>query len=399
MSMTDGAAPAAAESTPAPVDQKPAAEEVVRTPNPVETQPEPDAEAKPKVEQKPARRENARDAIDRAAAKLEAEEKAKAKTEPKAEAKSEAKAEKVEAKPKEERPRGEHGHFAPKETEEPAKAVEEAKPAPKPTAFKDAPARFSTDAKTAWEQAPEPVRAEIHRAVKELEGGIEKHRQSAQQWDELKDFHELATKNNTSVKQVLGNYVGLINQLHSQPLAALERIVAGSGLKRADGSPVTLRDIAGAVLNQKPDEVASRQDGVIASLNQKIAQLEQKLGGVTQNIERQQTDAQRREVEAFAAQNPRFDELAPDIEFFVSSGRAKSLSEAYELAERLNPAPAKASPSEPLTPAKTADPEPQKLAKGSLSVTGAPSSGSAPAKGKPSPNARSAIDRAFARVG
>ena len=399
MSMTDGAAPAAAESTPAPVEQKPAAEEVVRTPNPVETQPEPETEQKPKVEQKPARRENARDAIDRATAKIEAEEKAKAKTEPKAEAKPEAKTEKVDEKPKEERPRGEHGHFAKKEGEEPAKPVEEARPAPKPTAFKDAPARFSADAKTAWEQAPEPVRAEIHRAVKELEGGIEKHRQSAQQWDELKDFHDLATKNNTSIKQVLGNYVGLINQLHSQPFAALERIVAGSGLKRADGTPVTLRDIAGAILNQKPDEVAARQDGVIASLNQKIAKLEQQLGGVTQNIERQQTDAQRREVEAFAAQHPRFDELANDIEFFVSSGRAKTLSEAYELAERLNPAPAKASPSEPLTPAKTADPEPQKLPKGSLSVTGAPSSGSAPAKGKPSPNARSAVDRAFARVG
>jgi hypothetical protein len=387
MSMTDGAAPAAAESTPAP---EPKAEEVVQTPNPVETQPEP---AKP--EQKPARRETARDALDRAEKKVEAESKAKPEPKP-VEKKEPAKAEEPV---KEERPRGEHGHFAKKEGEEPVKPAEQAKPEPKPTAFKDAPGRFSSDAKAAWEQTPEAVRAESHRMLREFEQGYEKHRQSAQQWDELRDFHELATKNGTTVKQVLGNYVGLINMLKTQPVAALERIVTNIGLKRADGSSVTLRDIAGHVLNQKPDEVASRQDGVIASLKQQISQLEQKLGGVTQNIERQQTEAQRREVEAFAAQHSRFDELASDIEFFVTSGRAKSLSEAYELAERLNPAPAKASPSEPLTPAKTADPvEPQKLNKGSLSVTGAPSSGSSPAKGKPSPSARSAIDRAFARA-
>lgn len=392
MSMTDGAAPAAAESTSAPEP------EGIQPPNPVETQPEPEPAKKPEAEQKPTRRETARDALDRAEKKVEAE--AKAKPEPKAEKAEPVKAEAEKPAEKDPVPRGEHGHFAKKDGEEPAKVAEPVKAEAKPTAFKDAPARFSADAKTAWEQAPEPVRAEIHRAVKELEGGIEKHRQSAQQWEELKDFHELATKNGTTVKATLANYVGLIGQLRQQPLAALERIVNGSGLKRADGSPVTLRDIAGHILNQKPDEVASRQDGVIASLNQKIAQLEQKLGGVTQNIERQQTDAQRREVEAFAAQNPRFDELASDIEFLVSSGRAKTLSEAYELAERLNPAAAKASPSEPLTPAKTADPEePQKLAKGSLSVTGAPSSGSSPVNRKPSPNARSAIDRAFARAG
>jgi len=397
MSMTDGAALAAAESTSAPVEQP----EAVQPPAPIETQPEPEPAKKPEAEQKPARRENARDALDRAEAKIAAEaEKAKKPEAKEPEKKPVAKAE--EEKPKEERPRGEHGHFAKKDGEEPAKPVEEAKPAPKPTAFKDAPARFSADAKTAWEQAPEPVRAEIHRAVKELEGGIEKHRQSAQQWDDLKDFHDLATKNGTTIKQTLANYVGLLNQLRTQPIAALERIVAGTGLKRADGSQVTLRDIAGAILNQKPDEVASRQDGVIASLNQKIAQLEQKLGGVTQNIERQQHETLQSQVQAFASQpgHERFDELAEDIQFFVSSGRAKTLSEAYDLAERLNPAPVKASPSEPLTPAKTADPaEPQKLNKGSLSVTGAPSSGSVPAKGKPSPTARSAIDRAFARAG
>ena len=58
--------------------------------------------------------------------------------------------------------------------EETAKA-EEDKPAGD-TPFAEPPSRFSPDAKAAWKDAPAPVQAEIHRAVAELEKGIEKYR-------------------------------------------------------------------------------------------------------------------------------------------------------------------------------------------------------------------------------
>jgi hypothetical protein len=41
-------------------------------------------------------------------------------------------------------------------------------------------------------------------------------------------------------------------------------------------------------------------------------------------------------VVKFAAAHPRFEELSEDIVFFIESGRADDLAEAYDLAERFS---------------------------------------------------------------
>jgi hypothetical protein len=56
-------------------------------------------------------------------------------------------------------------------------------------------------------------------------------------------------------------------------------------------------------------------------------------------------DTTHESVTKFAAEHPRFEELADDIAFFLTSGRTKDIAEAYTLAERLNPAPAQAAAS------------------------------------------------------
>ena len=104
-----------------------------------------------------------------------------------------------------------------------------------------------------------------------------------------------------------------------------------------------------------------------------------------------------REVEAFARENPRFDELSESIAKLLSTGMATTLPEAYGMAERLNPASQPAASTPPASPAKP-DPEAQTL-KASKSVTGAPSSGSNPASRKPSSSTRDSIDWAFAQTG
>jgi hypothetical protein len=48
-------------------------------------------------------------------------------------------------------------------------------------------------------------------------------------------------------------------------------------------------------------------------------------------------------VERFAAAHPNFEALADDICFFIESGRADDLEEAYSLAERFNLAPSEPS--------------------------------------------------------
>lgn len=363
MSDVSGAAPAAAESSPVA--------EVAET---IQT-----AEPTP------------RGAIDRAFATLEKQEAAEAASAPREVAST------PEVKPVEtEGPRrGPDGKFLPKEAAEevpatPAVATTEtAKPL---TSFVEPPGRFSPDAKAAWKDAPESVRAEVHRALKELETGHQKYKADAEAFADVGEFADLAAQSGTTLKQAMANYVGIEKRLRSDPVGGLERICQNLGL--------SLRDVAAHVMGQKPEANASRQDGVIRELRNEIAQLRQSVGGVTKTIEQQRTDAVMASVAEFAAkpEHSRFEELSEDIKFFIGSGRTKDLSEAYRLAERLNPAPAVATNVPASTQVPAPDPQAQ-TPKGQLSLAGAPSSGSNPAHRKPSTSSRESIDRAFAQMG
>jgi hypothetical protein len=380
--IADGGAPAPAEVTGAPIEANPAS-------------PPQALGSQVPADPKPATLD---DAIERSVAKMEAKQRdpkdAPKAPEPKVEAKPTDKAPeaKVEAKP--EQPRGEGGKFAPSEPKVEPKV--EAPKADPNSPHREPPARFSNDAKAAWETAPEPVKAEVHRAIRELEQGYEKHKADSAAYNEIREFADMAKQHNTTVKAALTNYVGIEQLLARDPIAGLERVIANMNWKAPDGRQLTLHDLAAHILNQSPDEQSARQNSTIQQLNSKIAQLEQMVGGVTQTIQSQQERQTLDQVATFAAQHPRFDELTPDIEFFLRSGRTNDLSEAYQLAERLNPAPAASAPASPAS----VSPAPLNPA-GQKSITGAPSAGSnpAPKKAGPPPSLDEAIDRAFARTG
>ncbi|WP_460990835.1 hypothetical protein, partial [Staphylococcus aureus] len=146
-----------------------------------------------------------------------------------------------------------------------------------------------------------------------------------------------------------------------------------------------------------PDQQAHQRDNEIMGLKQTIARLEQQVGGVTQTCQKQQSDATLSQVQEFAAKNPRFDELADDIGFFIQSGRTKDLAEAYSLAELINPAPA-STPNPAPSPALVAAPAAQ-TGKGEKSISGAPTPGSDPVTRQPSSSIRDALKRAAAQAG
>jgi len=381
--MTDapGAAPAAPEPVSAPAAT---IEAPVTPPNPVESS-GPEKAPEPVVENKPSA--TVKEAIAKADAKLkEAPKEAKP-----IEAKPAAKAE-VKAEPK---ARDEAGKFAPKATQDSqSPAPVESKTAPvaeqptKPTAFHEAPKRFSDDAKAAWQTAPEPVRAEIHRAVKELETGLNQYRETI---EPLKPYIQLAQQHNTTIDKALNQYISLERSLKSsdptQKNAALNDVFQAAGLNP--------REWAAQILGQTPDQVQSQQDNVIRELRTQIGQLQQQIGGVTQTFQQQREQSTLAEVNKFAEEHPRFEELADDIAFFMKTGRASTLSEAHDLAERLNPAPVKAPVETPVIPAIAADAH----TKGSKSISGSPSPGSSPAAKKtPSPSIRGALERAMAQA-
>lgn len=295
----------------------------------------------------------------------------------------------------------------------------------KPSAHAEAPRRFDEGARAQWDKVPESVRGATHRVIRELEQGYEKHKVAAQAFDEIRDFHELARRHGTTVRDALENYVGIERLLQRDPVAGLERIVANLGLKREDGSPATLADIAASVPSREEGH-----EGAIRQLRGEIERLRAELGGVSQHMRDGQQRAVGNAVTAFARETdaagrplrPRFDELSADIEFFLRSAKVAAdlplrerLSQAYQLAERLNPstssgqAPSTSSHSAghapsagpaSMLPAQTRtnpQAEAQTLVdRGSKSLSGAPS-GEEPAR-RPSSSIRESLRRAAAAV-
>lgn len=275
----------------------------------------------------------------------------------------------------------------PKETPQAAANPEDASKAA--TTFAEAPSRFSPDAKAAWATAPEPVKAEVTRAIKELEGGIQQYQQA---FEPYKDFDKQLKATGQTFKEVFDHYTGIENLLAQDPIKGLDTICRNLGL--------SLEQVASHVMGQPQDQQRSQTDTYINDLKSEIADLKKQVGGVTTTIQSQQEKAILDQIDAFAADpaHSRFDELSETITKLLTNGMAPSLDEAYSMADRLNPAPAVAAPA-PAAPAaqqQTASPQTRK---GQLSPSGAPASGSNPASRKPPESPREAVQRAFASVG
>jgi hypothetical protein len=297
-----------------------------------------------------------------------------------------------------ERQRNPDGTFKPSDASEtkPLEAVKDAVEPPKPEAkpltnFVEPPPRFSPDAKAAWKDAPEPVRAEIHRAVREMEQGIERYRSDATAFAELKPFDDLAKQHGTSIKTTMENYIRLSRTLQSDnPMPAIEELLGHAKM--------SVRDFAAKVMGQKPEEATSALESRNRQLEQRIVQLEgrveKEVGEVKKTFQTQREAETTKVVEAFAKEHTRFDELSEEIAGQIKLGY--ELSEAYRRAELLKPAPP---PPQAASAAALVPEADQTRDKGKLSVTGAPSSGSDPLNRKPPSTRKEAIDRAFDSVG
>ena len=72
------------------------------------------------------------------------------------------------------------------------------------------------------------MKAETHRALKEMEQGIEKYRATASAFEELREFDELAKQTGTTMKAAMQNYVGIEKMLEEGvPQATLDRVAPG----------------------------------------------------------------------------------------------------------------------------------------------------------------------------
>jgi hypothetical protein len=268
--------------------------------------------------------------------------------------------------------------------------------AKQPTALttpSEPPARFSPDAKAAWATAPEAIKAETHRAIREMEAGIENYRTK---YEPLKPYEDMAAKHGTDIKTALDSYTAIDTLLGKDLLGGLSQIAERYG--------TSLKDVAARVMGQKVEPNA--QDQTIRALQAKITQLEGDVGSVKTTVQQSREAEAVKQVEAFAADKPHFEALWPDIVSKIKAG--KQLPDAYNealqertslaetlLADRLTPAAVPAAGAvTPAAPDRSAQ-----TRKGQLSVTGAPGAGSNPVNRKPPSSAREALDNAFGAVG
>lgn len=423
MSDETGGAVASAEPHSVPIDTP------VTPPAPISTEgsptpPEPKGDKAAPVEKKPE--PTPREALKRAAEQVAKGEAAKAdagKTTPKPDAKPEAK---VDAKTEATTPvksdgpaRADDGKFAPKEGTEakPAQAdaqpqgIEPVKDAPaeagKPVdgvqaskSTHQAPARFSADAKTAWETAPEPVRAEVARMERELTEGLNKYKTDAKDYEDLRPFAEMAKKNGTTLPAVMQNYGKVETAFGISPIAGH---IAAAELAGHD-----FRKLAEAFLGQTHDQVAAQTEARVQQHAQAAQHWEQQARAMhaeLQQIRSQQAETETQTaqstIEAFRAEKPRFDELRPTMAGLMKMGLANDLEAAYRMADRMTSDPTPAAPPPapepapaPAIPARTAH-----TRAGEKSITGAPTPGSNPATSGPAPSIKDALKRALAQAG
>lgn len=288
-----------------------------------------------------------------------------------------------EEAPTGERARGPDGKFVAKEATE-AKPEGEKAPetpeAPVKQSVSAAPTRFSPDAKAEWEKAPESVRGEINRAITELETGLQ---QKSQQLEPLKPYFEMAKQHGVTVHETLDRYIRMEQALANDPRQGMELLARNFGM--------TLPDFIAKVSGQQPQGQEGDKDRQILAMQREIEALKGEFGNVSKTLQEQKQTGIMQAVQMFAADNPRFEELAPEIQRLLETGYADSLEKAYELADRLNPAAPIAAPAATTpAPAQTRQP---------LSVTGAPGAGSNPANRQPSKSLNESLSRAFGAAG
>lgn len=294
---------------------------------------------------------------------------------------------KVEPKPAPER--GEGGKFAPKAKEEsPADPnvavdaeVEPERENARPSEGRDttrAPAHFLPRAKEAWASVNPDVRGEVHRMMENYEKGLEEGREAMEYRKDLREFDDMAKGAGTTVKAALANYVAIDNQLKTDPVGGIERILRSIN--------ITPEQYAQHILGQqqmaRENPQAYAQQAGMTQLQQQNMLLQQQIKEMNERLEQEAQERSAQEVERtlFAEvrkHHPRFDELRPIVLKVWNSDLLPSglnerdrLYAAVDYAERINPVGSYV-PSAPLDPAPNAqrplNPAGSKSVKGSLS--------------------------------
>lgn len=250
------------------------------------------------------------------------------------------------------------------------------------------PSRLLPKEREVWANVPNAVKAAWQRMETEHSEVAQKYEAAAKFHEELREYDEMAKAANTNIKTALDRYVAMDKRIAANFGEGVAEIARSFGKNPTEAVAQFMRAAGvtpqqlGAYLQGQPAQPAQAQaqaqpkvDPVAARALQEVAQLKQMLQ--TQKVEQRQSQIVNEVVTPFASSHPRFAELQDDIAMFLNSGKiptslspVERLEVAYDMAERINPAPVSTSPNfaEPAGNPPASD-------AGKKSVRGAPASG------------------------
>lgn len=281
------------------------------------------------------------DAIAKALDKAEADHAAKEAEAP-AEVKEEAKEkpQPVEKVAKEEAPKED----AEQKGNEEAEVKAEAKPKDDKGQIIQAPDKFLPTAKEQWVNVPRAVRSEVMRLTTEHEAEVEQYRAKTERYESIREFDELAKSNGIELRDSLARVSQLEDLMQSNPLAGINSILMQAGPRKADGQPVSLYELATAIVQMGPEgyqrSVAQQPQRQQDQGDPRVNQLEQQIASMRAE------QAAQTIIAPFAAEHPRYNEPAVQkaIAFFLNSDMVPTslppqerLAAAYDYAVRINP--------------------------------------------------------------
>jgi hypothetical protein len=361
----------------------------------------------PEPKPEPKRPATRIDAIDRAMADVEKANKA---AEPVAEADAKTAPEVEAAKPKPE-PESQDGEPTTDQASEAREADAEQRAEKVRQANGDEikpPPYMSDDSKKRWSNVPHAVRRDFEKREAQVA-------EVTKRYDRLRDFDELATSNGRDLRDSLATVHRFENMMRANPIAALNMALQESGPRKADGSPLSIEDVAHHIVSLGPQ---GYQQAMTQAQQQMRAQEQQQQTAQQQAMsvkaQAEEQALQRFVIDPFIASHPRYSEMEGTIAYFLQHGNLEpsldeigKLQAAYDMAERVHGASSQSSRSDRQPPASPdrvdlssdlgrADPD----FSGSRSVKGAPASGvdvSNRRRGKMSRT--EAIDAALADLG
>lgn len=331
-----------------------------------------------------------------------------------------AKVDEAEAKEvKAERPRTDNGKFAKADVNVDAKAD---KGAPEQAASErvapednrqsegrkhsEPPARFLPEARTKWANVPNEVKGEFHRVSQEYEAEIARHKQSNERYEAVRQYDDTARANGRELKDSLAKVVEIEQAIARNPIAGLDAVLREIGPRKADGSPLTLLEVAQHIVqNPQAYHQSAMQSQMQQPQQQQMQQPSREIEELRAEIQSIKAQSIAPTIESFISQHPDYHTLEDHIISILKSGVIEQiygqglapeqrLSEAYRMAGGRSPSRSDSEAvqqhSQPVQQARPVDPDGQK------SIKGAPTNGKSAEPDKRFKSNREALEAAFA---